>query len=202
MAVPHDALWHLDHDMPVMEDYRLGTELNKAQVDIAVMVTRSKGNNNKAFGNPGFVEGTNTETVKITTAFLYAIAGVTYARAAEDNIILGNAGSAALACATSKYAAYMAEINASGTISLQNGADAASEALGLAALSALTPASDKAVLGIAYVQNSAGTVFTPGATAAGEGDFNDDTTAATFADMAAAPDVFLGNYTQTFAAIT
>ena len=198
----HDNLWHLNYDMPVMEDYRLGTELNKVYADLAALVARSKSNNNKVLGNPGFVEGTNTETVKITTAFVYVIGGVVYKRAAEDNIALGNAGSAALACAVSKYAAYLAEINASGTISLQKAADADSEALALAALSDLTPASDKAVLGIAHVQNSGGSIFTPGNAGAGLGDFTDDNTAAAFLDFASAPDVFLANYTQTFAVIT
>ena len=146
----HDALWHLDHQKPpVLEDYRLGTELNKLvtdltgiladqvlnRADIAAVIAASNLRNRVLDVAAGLVYGTNDDTLKITNAFHYTIAGAIYLKAATDNIAM--AGGAALKCVASKFAAYLVTINATGAVALVKGADATSAALALAALAAL-----------------------------------------------------------------
>ncbi len=180
MAVPHDALYHLNHDMPVMEDYRLGTELNKGIADIATVNTRLHPNAVLDVA-AGLIIGTNDLTIKVANAFHYTIDGGVYLKGATDNIALS--GASALACAVSKFAAYLITVNATGAIALIKGADATSAALALAAVGAVTVPNTVAPVGIIHVQNSGGAIFTPGATAAGLGDFADDTTADTYIDF-------------------
>lgn len=220
MAVPHDALWHLNNDLPVFEDYGLGTELNKTvtdltgiladqvlnRADVAGLVT----NRNAVLDTAaGLAIGAGDLTIKVTNAFHYSISGGMYLKGATDNIALS--GAAGLACAVSKFASYVITVNATGAIALVKGADATSAALALAAVAAVTIASTVAPVGVIHVQNSAGSIFTPGATGAGLGDFADDTTADTYVDFVGVTTADLGvavtqtddtAYTQTFTTIS
>ena len=212
MAVPHDALWHLNYDMPVMEDYRLGTELNKAVTDLTGILADQVLNRADVAGlvanrnmvidtAAGLVIGTNDLTIKIANAFHYTIAGGMYLKGATDNIALS--GATGLACAVSKFAAYVITVNATGAIALIKAADATSAALALAAVNAVTLPNTIAPVGIIHVQNSGGAIFTPGATGAGLGDFADDTTADTYIDFVGVSHEALGVVpTLTFATIT
>lgn len=190
----HDALWHLDHQKPpVLEDYRLGTELNKFvtdltgiladqvlnRADVAAVIAASNMRNKVLDTAAGLVIGSNDLTIKIANAFHYSIAGAVYLKGATDNIALPGSG---YTCALSKYAAYLITINATGAIGLVKGADATSAALAMAALASAAIADDLAPVGIIHIQND-GTEFIPGATAAGKGDFDDDTTASTYVDF-------------------
>ncbi len=220
MATPHDALWHLNNDLPVFEDYGLGTELNKAvtdltgiladqvlnRADVANLVT----NRNAVLDTAaGLVIGTNDLTIKIANAFHYTVNGGMYLKGATDNIALS--GASGLACAVSKFAAYVITVNATGAIALVKAADATSAALALAAVNAVTIPDDVAPVGVIHVQNSAGSIFTPGGTGAGLGDFADDTTADTYVDFVGVSAKDLGAavtqtdsaaYTQTFTTIS
>ncbi|KKL88040.1 hypothetical protein LCGC14_1928730 [marine sediment metagenome] len=200
MAVPHDALWHLDNFNPVVDDYKLGTELNKAQADLTTLNARLHGNAVLDVA-AGLVIGTNDLTIKIANAFHYTIAGGMYLKGATDNIALS--GATGLACAVSKFAAYVITVNATGAIALIKAADATSAALALAAVNAVTLPNTIAPVGIIHVQNSGGAIFTPGATGAGLGDFADDTTADTYIDFVGVSHEALGVVpTLTFATIT
>lgn len=210
----------MNNDLPVFEDYGLGTELNKAVTDLTGIladqvlnradVANLVNNRNCVLDTAaGLAIGAGDLTIKVTNAFHYSIGGAMYLKGATDNIALS--GSAALACAISKYAAYLVTVNATGAIALQKGADAVSAALALAALGSVAVADDVAPVGVIHVQNSGGAIFTPGATGAGLGDFADDTTADTYVDFvgvrandlgAAATQTDNAAYSQTFAAIT
>ena len=220
MATPHDALWHLNNDMPIFEDYGLGTELNLAvdditniladqvlnRADMANLVT----NRNAVLDTAaGLVIGAGDLTIKIANAFHYTINGGMYLKGATDNIALS--GTAGLACAVSKFAAYVITVNATGAIALVKAADAVSAALALAAVAAVTIPDDVAPVGVIHIENSGGNIFTPGAVGANLGDFADDTTADTYVDFVGVSAKDLGAavtqtdgaaYTQTFTTIS
>jgi len=220
MATPHDALWHLNNDMPIFEDYGLGTELNLAvdditniladqvlnRADMANLVT----NRNAVLDTAaGLVIGTGDLTIKIANAFHYTINGGMYLKGATDNIALS--GTAGLACAVSKFAAYVITVNATGAIALVKAADAVSAALALAAVAAVTIPDDVAPVGVIHIENSGSNIFTPGATGANLGDFADDTTADTYVDFVGVSAKDLGAavtqtdadaYTQVFTTIS
>ena len=214
-------LYDLIHCMPVMHNYGLGTELNKAVTDITGMLADqvlnradvaailARDHNMVMDTAAGLAIGAGDLTIKITNAFHYTVNGCMYLKGATDNIALS--GASALACATSKFAAYLITVNATGAVALVKGADATSAALAMAALGAATITRSVAPVGVIHVQNSASEIFTPGATAAGLGDFADDTTADTYVDFVGVDIWALGAnvaqtdnaaYTQTFAAIT
>ena len=84
----HDALWQLDHQKPpVLEDYRLGTELNKLvtdmagiladqvlnRTDVAAVIAASNIRNRVLDTAAGLVFGTADNTLKITNAFHYTL---------------------------------------------------------------------------------------------------------------------------------
>lgn len=216
----HDSLWHLNNDLPVFEDYGLGTELNKAVTDLTGILADQVLNRADVAGlvanrncvldvAAGLVIGTGNLTIKIANAFHYTIGGGVYLKAITDNIALS--GASALACAVSKFAAYVITVNATGAIALVKAADAVSAAAALAAVAAVTIPTTVAPVGVIHVQNSAGAIFTPGATGAGLGDFADDTTADTYVDFVGISAKDLGiavtqtddtAYTQTFTTIS
>ena len=191
----HDHLWQLDHQKPpVLEDYRLGTELNKAVTDItgiladqvlnradaASVIAASNMRNRVLDTAAGLAISTTDLKIRITNAFHYTIAGGIYLKAATAAITVTVA--AALECAVSKYAAYLVTINATGAVALIKAADADSAALALAALNAIAIADDLAPVGVIHIQNNA-TLFNPGSATEGFGDFADDTTADTYVDF-------------------
>ena len=220
----HDALWQLDHQKPpVLEDYRLGTELNKLvtdmtgiladqvlnRTDVAAVIAASNIRNRVLDVAAGLVFGTNDDTLKITNAFHYTIGGGIYLKAATDNIAM--AGGALLKCVASQYAAYVVTINATGAIALVKAADAASQALALVAVEDVAIGDDLAVVGVIHIQNN-GTDFYPGSAGLGLGTWNDDTTADTYVDFVGVAAESIGAmpvtltdinaYTQTFTEIT
>ena len=223
MAMPHDALYHLNNDMPVMDDYKLGTELNKLvtdltgiladqvenRVDVAAVIAASNNRNRVLDTAAGLIFGTADDTLKIANAFHYTIAGGVYLKAATDDIAM--AGGVLLKCVASQYAAYVVTINATGAIALVKAADAASQALALAAVEDVAIGDDLAVVGVIHIQNN-GTDFYPGSAGAGLGSWDDDTTADTYVDFVGVPADAIGAvpvtrtdtaaYSQTFAAIT
>ena len=221
MGTPHDALWHLNNDLPVFEDYGLGTELNLAvdditniladqvlnRADVANLVT----NRNVVLDvAAGLIVGTADLTIKIANAFHYTINGGVYLKAITDSIALS--GDASLSCANSKFAAYVITVNATGAIALVKAADAVSAALALAAIATATIPADVAPVGVIHVQNSGGgKAFIPVSATDLYGDFEDDTTAATYVDFIGVAAKDLGAavtqtdgaaYTQTFTAIS
>jgi hypothetical protein len=190
-------LYNLNHMNPAAHDYGLGTELNKIQADLADRITGSRNFVCNAAGLA--VSGTDLK-YQAANAFYYFINGVLYYTAAQTAIAVSP--STGLTCGASKYAAYLVEIDASAAVTLQKAADATSQAAALAALADVTPDPDKAPVGVIHIQNDS-TAFTPGATAAGHGDFADDTTADTYLNFVGVSAADLsGSYTQTFAAIT
>ena len=191
----HDHLWRLNHlAPPVLEDYRFGTELNKAvtditgiladqvlnRTDVAAVIAASNIRNRVLDTAAGLVFGTNDDTLKIANAFHYTIAGGIYLKAATDNIAM--AGGAALKCVASKFAAYIVTVNATGAIALVKAADADSAALALAAVATAAISDDLAVVGVIHIQNN-GTDFYPGSAGADLGTWDDDTTADTYVDF-------------------
>jgi len=193
-------LYNLNKMNPAANDYGLGTELNKIYADLTEHNTQINNSKNFVVNAAGLAIGTADLKYRITNAFSFFIDGVLYTKAAANSVTVVGTG---LTCATSKYAAYLVEINAGGTCSLQKAADATSQAAALAALADVTPAATKAPVGVIHVQNSAGAAFIPGATAAGAGDFADDTTADSYIDFVKVSAADLrGEYTQTFAVIT
>ena len=191
----HDALWQLDHQKPpVLEDYRLGTELNKLvtdmtgiladqvlnRTDVAAVIAASNMRNRVLDTAAGLAISTTDLKLRITNAFHYTIAGGIYLKAATAAITVTVA--AALECAVSKYAAYLVTINATGAVALVKAADADSAALALAALNAISISDDLAPVGVIHIQNNA-TLFNPGSATEGFGDFADDTTADTYVDF-------------------
>lgn len=220
MAVPHDSLWHLDNFNPVVDDYKLGTELNKAVTDITNILADQVLNRADVAGlvanrnmvidtAAGLAIGAGDLTIKVTNAFHYVIDGGVYLKGATDNIALS--GDSGLACGLSKFAAYVITVNATGAIALVKGADAVSAAAALAAVNAVTIPVTVAPVGIIHVQNSGANIFTPGAVGANLGDFADDTTADTYVDFVGVSAKDLGvavtqtdgaAYTQTFTTIS
>ncbi|KKK71250.1 hypothetical protein LCGC14_2915810 [marine sediment metagenome] len=220
----HDALWQLDHQKPpVLEDYRLGTELNKLvtdmtgiladqvlnRTDVAAIIAASNNRNRVLDTAAGLAVGTADDKLKITNAFHYTIAGGIYLKAATDDIAM--AGGALLKCVASQYAAYVVTINATGAIALVKAADAASQALALAAVEDVAIGDDLAVVGVIHIQNN-GTDFYPGSAGAGLGSWDDDTTADTYVDFVGVAAESIGAipvtltdivaYTQTFTTIS
>ena len=203
-----------------MDDYKLGTELNKAVTDITGILADQVLNRADVAGlvanrnmvidtAAGLIIGTNDLTIKIANAFHYTIAGGVYLKGATDNIALS--GATGLACAVSKFAAYLITVNATGAVALVKGVDADSAALALSGLSTAVIPAAVAPVGVIHVQNSAGSIFTPGATGAGLGDFEEDTTADTYVDFVGVSSKDLGAavtqtdgaaYTQTFTTIS
>ncbi len=219
MATPHDALWHLNNDMPIFEDYGLGTELNLAvdditniladqvlnRADMANLVTNRNVVLDVAAGLA--VSGTDLK-LQIANAFHYTINGGVYLKAITAAITVTVA--AALECAASKYAAYLVTINATGAVALIKAADADSTASALAAVAAVTIPADVAPVGVIHIQNNA-TLFNPGSATDTYGDFADDTTADTYVDFigvaakdlgAAATQTDADAYTQVFTTIS
>ncbi len=199
-------LYDLNEACPALAEYGIGTELNKAVTDLTGILADQVLNRadvagilskrNKVLDTAaGLVIGTNDLTIKITNNFHYVIAGAMYKKAATDNIALS--GASALACAVSKYAAYLITVNATGAIALVKGADATSAALAMAALATATIPTAIAPVGVIHVQNSGGAIFTPGATGAGLGDFSDDTTADAYVDFVGVDIGSLGSQAQT-----
>ncbi len=189
----HDALWHLNHQKPpILEHYRLGTELNKMvtditgvladqvlnRADVAAIIAASNMRNRVLDTAAGLIYGTNDETLKITNTFHYTIAGAIYLKGATDNIAM--AGGAALKCSASKFAAYLVTVNATGAIALVKAADALSAAAALAAVADISISDDLAPVGVIHIQNDASD-FYPGS--AGAGTWDDDTTADTYVDF-------------------
>lgn len=220
----HDALWHLDHQKPpVLEDYRLGTELNKMvtdltgiladqvlnRADVASIIAASNMRNGVLDTAAGLTFGGDDDTLKITNAFHYSIGGAIYLKAATDNIAM--AGGALLKCVADAFAAYIVTINATGAVALVKAADATSAALALAAVAAASISDDLAIVGIIHIENN-GTDFYPGSAGAGLGTWNDDTDADTYIDFVGVAADSIGAvpvtrtdiaaYAQTFATIT
>ena len=214
-------MWHLNNDLPIFEDYGMGTELNKAvtdltgiladqvlnRADVANLVT----NRNCVLDvAPTLSIGANDLTIKIGAAFHYTINGGMYLKAITDNIALS--GDPSLSCANSKFAAYIVTINATGAIALVKAADAVSAAAALAAIATATIPADVAPVGVIHVQNSGGgKAFIPGSATDLYGDFADDTTADTYVDFIGVTAKDLGvavtqtdgaAYTQTFTTIS
>ena len=207
--------------------YVFGTELNKFvtditgiladqvlnRADVAAIMTKNNLSGNMVIDvAAGLAVATNANQIQITNAFTYTIGGAVYSRAAEDNIVLANAGASALECAISAFASYLVTVNATGAIALVKSADATSAALALAAMSSAVIPASVAAVGVVHVQNN-GTAFTPGSTGAGLGTFDDDTTADTWIDFVGVDIKAFGAqgglsqtdsaaYTQTFTTIT
>ena len=223
MAMPHDALYHLDKFNPVVDDYNLGTELNKFvtditgiladqvenRADVAAIIAASNMRNCVLDTAAGLAISTTDLKLRITNAFHYTIAGGVYLKAAAAAITV--TADPALVCAASKFAAYLVTINATGAVALVKAADATSAALALAAVNAISISDDLAPVGIIHIQNNA-TEFNPGSAGAGKGDFEEDTTADTYVDFVGVPTDAIGAvtvtrtdtaaYSQTFSAIT
>lgn len=220
----HDHLWRLNHlAPPVLEDYRLGTELNKAvtditgiladqvlnRTDVAAVIAASNMRNCVLDTAAGLAVGLGDNTLKITNAFHYSIAGAIYLKAATDNIAM--AGGALLKCVASKFAAYLVTANATGAIALVKAADATSAALALAAVADISISDDLAPVGVIHIENN-GTDFYPGSAGAGLGSWDDDTDADTYVDFVGVKTAYIGAaevtrtdtaaYSQTFNSIT
>lgn len=134
------------------------TFLNEAKADFNLLRTDFlllKGNvENRSEGGPVLVEGTNANTIKTTAACFYTIGGVSYKKAATDNIAM----TAATAQADLTYRLYLVSINANGDVAITAGT---AEATDIATLPALPAAS--APLGYFKIATSGGT-FTSGST--------------------------------------
>ena len=220
----HDALWHLNHQKPpILEHYRLGTELNKMvtdltgiiadqvlnRADVAAIIAASNMRNRVLDTAAGLVYGTNDDTLKITNTFHYTIAGGIYQKAATDNIAM--AGGAALKCSADKFAAYLVTVNATGAIALVKAADALSAAAALAAVADISISDDLAPVGVIHIQNN-GVDFYPGSAGATLGTWDDDTTADTYVDFVGVAMDSIGSipvtltdvvaYSQTFTTIS
>ena len=198
----YDALYHLNKFNPVVDDYKLGDELNKIFADLTT-INEKKQSNMVLDVAAGLVYATDDDETKITNAFHYTIAGGVYLRAAEDNIVLANAGASALACAASRFAAYVVTVNATGAIALVKAADATSAKLALAAVANVEIADTVAPVGIIHIENTAGAIFTPGKTGAGLGTWDEDTAVDTYIDFVGVAHNGLGVApTMTFGVIT
>lgn len=110
---------------------------------------------NSAGEDPDLAEGTNSATIKTTDACSYTIAGVTYEKAATDNIAI----TAAAEQAISTYCLYLVSINSSGTVTVTKGTATATDTAVLPAL----PASS-APLGYFKIATDGVTTYTAGTT--------------------------------------
>lgn len=105
---------------------------------------------------------------KTTTIAAYTLAGVTYTKAATDNLVFTTAGTinTAGAATTAHWGAWVVQINAAGTVSTRavgggtTDQDYATEALAKAAAIALGAAADNQQIGIITVQGLASAAWT------------------------------------------
>jgi len=116
-------------------------------------------------------EGSNAGTIKITDAIVYTIGGLSYAKAATDNIAM----TAAVAQAALTSCVYLVTINAAGTVATvkSNVVLTADLVAGDAIIEWPTPADGYAVIGAILVQTAAATTFTAGTTDLGASGITD-----------------------------
>lgn len=132
---------------------------------------------NETAGPAGIVAGTTTGTVKVATAFNYAINGVYYTKAITDNIAISGAVQGA-----GTTAWYVLSINSSGTVTTTKGADGVTSTLPQA------PA-NQAVFALMKITTDSSHSFTPGTTGTGATGI----TTVFYNVMGAVPDTYLAS---------
>ena len=88
--------------------------LGALQGDIVALL---KALRNRCFSNPGLAVGTTTTRIQVTNAIQFAIDGVSYNKAAEDNITIA----ALTATAAAQNSRVRVEVNTAGTVSFVQG---------------------------------------------------------------------------------
>lgn len=126
------------------------------------------------FSKPGLAAGTSAGTIKTTAAAEYSIGGITFSKAATDNVAV----TAGVAQPASSTAIYVVAADAAGAITT---------VAGRAVTGANTPvspliANSLAAIGAFKIVTNASASFTPGTTA-----FNAAGVTATFFDLARVP---------------
>jgi hypothetical protein len=194
-----DDLYHVNQmSKSHTHGYALGTEFNKVVTDVTEALAKTQNTfagRNGVLNAAGLAVSATDLQYQCANVVYYMIDGTMYSVAADTAIAVNSGAQGTLAA--SAYAVYLCEVNATGTYSLQKGADGSTQAAALANLP--TPADNKAPVGMIIVQNNSA-AFKAGSTTAGQGDFADDTTADTYVDFVGGAFTF-DAYTQTCAAI-
>ena len=123
----------------------------------ADLVPLLKALRNRVFSNPGLAVGSTNTRIQVTNAVQFAIDGVQYNKAAEDNITIA----ALTATAAAQNRRVRVEVNTAGTVSFVEG-PALSTAAPAPPLEAPARTASRATLGYFDMPAS----FTPGTTAA------------------------------------
>ena len=157
----NNELYDINHGSTVLAKIDgwsgLGTWLNKIVTDLGTILARLNKAGSVALSTCGLAIGSDTTKIKTASICKYLVDGILYTKAATDDID----PTACSAQAASKYAMYLVSINATGTVKVLKGADAANEA----AAKLPTPAAGEAPIGailVATAASGSGVPFTMG----------------------------------------